>query len=291
MGHFYQREQKKEGTLPIIQKCRDIQSRLLFKVDQEYSNFLNDIGIVPQLYGLRWIRLLFSREFHIRDVCVLWDGIFSQGFDIVDYLCVAMLLFIKTQVMGKDQNQALRRIMKYPPVEDVHVLILKANQVQVSSNTYDAKREKNKKLNASPSSPFLQEYLPSQITLGVSSALGHLNAAVNSAGKHFATNTKQERELLQQIEKHEIFQNRVGLKCKKVVTDLEKMLSVPYSKDNPESLCIKRSQLESCLAELKLATHQLLKQVELSSVSLEESKEANVEDEELSLDPLMGSVL
>jgi len=292
MGHFYQREQKKEGSLPIIQKCRDIQSRLLYKVDQEYSNFLNDIGIVPQLYGLRWIRVLFSREFHIRDVCGLWDGIFSEGFGIVDYLCVAMLLFIRTQVIGKDQNQALRRIMKYPPVEDVHVLILKANQVRVSSATYDAKREKNKKLNASPlqPGPFLQEYLPSQISLGVSSALGHINAAVNSAGKHFGTN-KLERELLQQIEKHEIFQNRMGLKCEKVVTKLEKMLSVPYSKDNPGSLWIQRSKLESCLAELKLATHQLLKQVDLSSVSIEESNEANFKDDELSLDPLTEGVL
>jgi len=291
MGHFYQRDQKKEGSLPIIQKCHDIQSKLLYKVDSEYSNYLNDIGIVPQLYGLRWIRLLFSREFHIRDVCGLWDGIFSKGFEIVDFLCVAMLLYIREEVMGKDQNQALRRIMKYPPVEDVHVLILKANKVEVSSKTYDAKREKNKSLNASPvlPGPFLQEYLPSQFTLGVSSALGHINAAVNSAGKHFATN-RVERELLLEIEKHEIFQNRVGLKCEKVVTKLEKLLSVPYSNDNPGSVTIKRSSLEGCLADLKLATHLLLKQVDLATVSIEESKEANVGDEELSLDPLRERV-
>jgi len=288
MGHFYLRDQKKEGSLPIIQKCRDIQSRLLYKVDPEYSNYLNDIGIVPQLYGLRWIRLLFSREFHIRDVCGLWDGIFSKGFGIVDYLCVAMLLYIRKEVMGKDQNQALRRIMKYPPVEDVHVLILKANKVEVLAQTYDAKREKNKSETASPllPGPFLQEYLPSQFTQGVSSALGHINAAVNSAGKHFATN-KVERELLLEIEKREIFQNRVGLKCEKVVKKLEKLLSVPYSKDSPGSITVERSKLEGCLADLKLATHLLLKQVDLiATVSVEESKQANVEDEELSLDPL-----
>jgi len=291
MGNFYVRDHKKEGSLPIIQKCRDIQSRLLYKVDPEYSNYLNDIGIVPQLYGLRWIRLLFSREFHIRDVCGLWDGIFSKGFDIVDYLCVAMLLYIRKEVMGKDQNQALRRIMKYPPVEDVHVLILKANKVQVSAKTYDAKREKSKSQNASPlhPGPFLQEYLPSQLTLGVSSALGHINAAVNSAGKHFAT-SKVERELLLEIEKHEIFQNRVGLKCEKVVSKLEKLLSVPYSKDSPGSIAIERSRLEECLADLKLATHLLLKQVDVSTVSLVESKQENVRDEELSLDPLTDRV-
>merc|ERR1719273_1534263 len=151
MGHFYLRDQKKEGSLPIIQKCRDIQSRLLYKVDPEYSNYLNDIGIEPQLYGLRWIRLLFSREFHLRDVVGLWDGIFSEGFEIVDHLCVAMLLFIKDAVVGREQHQALRRIMKYPPVEDVHVLILKANSVRVNAAKYDAKAQKKKTKQAPPS--------------------------------------------------------------------------------------------------------------------------------------------
>lgn len=290
MGQFYRHDHAKKESLPIVQKCRDIQSKLLFKVDAKYSNFLNDVGIEPQLYGLRWIRLLFSREFHIRDVCGLWDGIFSEGFEIVDYLCVAMLLFVKESVIDREQHQALRRIMKYPPVEDVHVLILKANQARVLAAKYEAKREQAKAQSSSLIPGAFQGYLPSypRVQVGVSSALDRIGAAVNSAGKRLGSN-RQERELMLQIEKHEVFQNRVGLKCEKVVTRLEKMLSVPSSKGDSRSLVIERSKLEGCLADLKLATHLLLKQVDLATITMEDYEDANVEDD-LSIETLVERV-
>ena len=45
----------------------------------------------------RWIRLLFGREFPMQDLLVLWDAIFADGigFDLVDYIFVAMLLYIR----------------------------------------------------------------------------------------------------------------------------------------------------------------------------------------------------
>jgi len=290
MGQFYRHDHSRKESLPIVQKCRDIQSKLLYKVDAQYSNYLNDVGIEPQLYGLRWIRLLFSREFHIRDVCGLWDGIFSEGFEIVDYLCVAMLLFVKKSVIDREQHQALRRIMKYPPVEDVHVLILKANNVRVLAAKYEARREQAKAQSTSLLPGPFQDYLPSypQVQVGVSSALGRIGAAVNSAGKRLATN-RQERQLMNEIEKHEVFQNQVGLKCEKVVTRLEKMLCASPSKDDSRSLVIQRSKLEACLADLKLATHLLLKQVDVSTITMEDYEVANVEDD-LSIDQLVERV-
>jgi hypothetical protein len=45
----------------------------------------------------RWIRLLFGREFPMQDLLVLWDALFADGigFDLVDYIFVAMLLYIR----------------------------------------------------------------------------------------------------------------------------------------------------------------------------------------------------
>ena len=45
----------------------------------------------------RWVRLLFGREFPMQDLLVLWDAIFADGiaFDLVDYMFVAMLLYIR----------------------------------------------------------------------------------------------------------------------------------------------------------------------------------------------------
>jgi len=45
----------------------------------------------------RWVRLLFGREFPMQDLLMLWDAIFADGisFDLVDYVFVAMLLYIR----------------------------------------------------------------------------------------------------------------------------------------------------------------------------------------------------
>lgn len=45
----------------------------------------------------RWVRLLFGREFPMQDLLMLWDAIFSDGigFDLVDYVFVSMLLYVR----------------------------------------------------------------------------------------------------------------------------------------------------------------------------------------------------
>ena len=84
---------------------------------------------------------MFGREFHIEDVLVLWDGIFAhdQHLSLVDHICVAMLIYLRSHcrtfclsylvtyaVFGQEYSLCLRRLFKYPPVEDVHLFIEKA---------------------------------------------------------------------------------------------------------------------------------------------------------------------
>ena len=46
----------------------------------------------------RWIRLLFTRELPFDGCMALWDCIFAEGVsDIVDLVCVAMVLRIRWQ--------------------------------------------------------------------------------------------------------------------------------------------------------------------------------------------------
>jgi len=35
--------------------------------------------VQPQLYLLRWLRLLFGREFHLSDSMLVWDALFAYG--------------------------------------------------------------------------------------------------------------------------------------------------------------------------------------------------------------------
>lgn len=45
----------------------------------------------------RWVRLLFGREFSLQDLLVVWDALFADSItlDLVDYVFVAMLLYIR----------------------------------------------------------------------------------------------------------------------------------------------------------------------------------------------------
>ncbi|KAJ1568075.1 TBC1 domain, member 5 [Cladochytrium tenue] len=54
------------------------ENELIKVLDPELHAHLNTLGIEPQLYGLRWLRLLFGREFEFADLLILWDGLFAD---------------------------------------------------------------------------------------------------------------------------------------------------------------------------------------------------------------------
>lgn len=93
--------------------------------DQPLHNYLKTLGIEPQLYALRWVRLLFGREFHFEDVITIWDALLAYDVELtlVDYISVTMLMFIRESILGKEYVEAMARLMKFPPVEDVAVFI------------------------------------------------------------------------------------------------------------------------------------------------------------------------
>lgn len=106
--------------------CQRIHHVLLKESDPILYDHLISLGIEPQLYGLyenpafhpdslldliplpisfwdnrRWIRVLFGREFPIKDVLILWDALFADSPKLlaVEYYCLAMLLYIRDDRM------------------------------------------------------------------------------------------------------------------------------------------------------------------------------------------------
>ena len=125
----------------ILLKCHHIHHVLLAQHDAVLYKHLNAQDVQPQLYGLRWYRLLFAREFHVIDVCTIWDVLFSQevndrrhssagggggGYVMADYFTIAMLYYVRGQLLQGDNTACLRRLLKFPPVEDMRGLIDRA---------------------------------------------------------------------------------------------------------------------------------------------------------------------
>jgi TBC1 domain family protein 5 len=122
----------------------------LQKVDPALRTHLDKVGIEPQLFLLRWLRVLFSREFHLDDAMLIWDAAIgtndpSDGddtsfsldgdidydnpgvMDFIESTAVAMLVFVRVDVLSADDfGSCLRRLQKFPPVEDVLALVERA---------------------------------------------------------------------------------------------------------------------------------------------------------------------
>jgi TBC1 domain family protein 5 len=83
----------------ILIRCRRIFNSLLPRVDPALASHLEDLEISPQVFLMRWIRLIFGREFPFDDLLRVWDLLFAEdpSIELIDYICVAMLLRIRWQ--------------------------------------------------------------------------------------------------------------------------------------------------------------------------------------------------
>ena len=84
---------------PIVERSKRIHENYLHHADPELAEHLTAIEILPQIFLIRWVRLLFGREFPFEDVLALWDILFAEdpALDLVDLISVSMLLRIRWQ--------------------------------------------------------------------------------------------------------------------------------------------------------------------------------------------------
>ncbi|PHH87016.1 hypothetical protein CDD83_9421 [Cordyceps sp. RAO-2017] len=112
--------QEKQST--IVERSRFIHEVCLCKVDDELACHLTNIEVLPQIFLIRWIRLLFSREFPLDQFLVLWDTIFAvdPSLDLIDLICCAMLMRIRWQLLEADYAACIQLLLKYPPPVPPH---------------------------------------------------------------------------------------------------------------------------------------------------------------------------
>jgi hypothetical protein len=121
-----------DGQAVVIQKCKYIQNTLLKKFDPQLEQYLTDLNVLPHLYGLRWVRILLGREFHLEDLLTIWDGLFAYdaSLSLLDYICVAMLIYIRGHILQHEYADVLKRLFKFPPVEHVLIFIERAIELK-----------------------------------------------------------------------------------------------------------------------------------------------------------------
>jgi hypothetical protein len=91
--------------------------QLLSLHDPEVRCHLDDIGIDPTFYSIRWLTTLLSREFTLPDTIRLWDSMFASTHkeNFLRYVCVTMVMMIRDQLLEGDFSVCLRLLQSYPP--------------------------------------------------------------------------------------------------------------------------------------------------------------------------------
>ncbi|XP_010490415.1 PREDICTED: uncharacterized protein LOC104768187 [Camelina sativa] len=143
------------GLTPVLEACTAFY-RLLALVDSSLHTHLVELGVEPQYFGLRWLRVLFGREFLLEDLLLVWDEIFSAGssaetdttdedsrnhsFGIVDCprgtlilgMAVSMILYLRSTLLSSENATCcLQRLLNFPEITDLNKIIQKAKLLQV----------------------------------------------------------------------------------------------------------------------------------------------------------------
>lgn len=103
------------GYVEIFGRCNEIQ-RMLAEKDPELEERLTTLGIQPQLYMLRWVRIIFAQVFPLTDIIMFWDAIFAVGppYRLVDHICVTLLILVRDSIVGHELSDALSVLFHYP---------------------------------------------------------------------------------------------------------------------------------------------------------------------------------
>ncbi|XP_022127008.2 TBC1 domain family member 5 isoform X2 [Pieris rapae] len=103
-----------------------VREEYLTSADPELAKHLMECNISMELFGIRWLRLLFGREFPRTEIPNLWSFIFSDGpmLPNLHHIVVAMLMSIRTALLECDTGGALSLLMRPSSASAGHVCAL-----------------------------------------------------------------------------------------------------------------------------------------------------------------------
>ena len=85
-------------------------SYLLCQIDPPLYEHMEELGLSPQFYSLRWLMLLLSQEFAIDNVIRLWDCVLADHdkFTFVNFICCAMVTSRRDLLLAGDFSDCMQ---------------------------------------------------------------------------------------------------------------------------------------------------------------------------------------
>ena len=172
VNKFYEEIKDKETFAKsyLIKRCDDIFDKIKTQNNKLYFHFINN-KLDCNLILIRWVKCLFTREFHPKDCTVIWDIILANEVKnpsgellYIDNFCIAMIDFISEELLKSDQNECFKRLFNYPPLETIDTLLslaekIKSNKSDTSTSNNNIKEQPktnpSKKLHSGSMADFL----------------------------------------------------------------------------------------------------------------------------------------
>eukprot|EP01071_Lankesteria_metandrocarpae_P009209 Lankesteria_metandrocarpae@DN5160_c0_g1_i2.p1 len=128
------------NSTPVVVACNRVFDLLKKSCPQLYTR-LSEAGVEPQVFLLRWLRLVFAREFDIEQTLVIWDSFFADvhinkgdyspdgewsKFEFLEHFAVSMIENISGEIMANRGMNCLQYCMNYPQVTSPRELLVRS---------------------------------------------------------------------------------------------------------------------------------------------------------------------
>ena len=137
LAKFFEDDSKDKKKSPyFIKRIKHIIHKKLSVLDRAvFSHFQNqnlDYGMVFQ----RWFKCLFKREFPFNDTCTIWDYILAHELEknsgmllYVDYIVLAMIEYVKNNLLSRDSNGIFETFLNYPKISQITTILNMADGI------------------------------------------------------------------------------------------------------------------------------------------------------------------
>ncbi|XVF47628.1 hypothetical protein PTKIN_Ptkin03bG0125000 [Pterospermum kingtungense] len=142
------------SCLPPVIEASAALYHLLSIVDSSLHSHLVELGVEPQYFALRWLRVLFGREFSLEDLLVVWDEIFTADNSPLDKvseddenscfkilnshrgaliaaMAVSIILYLRSSLLATENaTSCLQRMLNFPQNVNLDKLITNGKSLQ-----------------------------------------------------------------------------------------------------------------------------------------------------------------
>ncbi|XP_013184631.2 TBC1 domain family member 5 [Amyelois transitella] len=110
----------------VVRYLEKIRDEYLVPLDPELAAHLTECNISLELFGIRWLRLLFGREFPRSELPHLWGFLFADGPTLphIHFVVIAMLISNRNTLVHPEPGVVLSALMRPSPAPAPHVCAL-----------------------------------------------------------------------------------------------------------------------------------------------------------------------